>query len=57
MNETKDMLEEARQRMLRLEGVSYLTQYGDGRILQGTTHELHSRTEELAETEEGGLSI
>jgi len=57
VNETKDMLEEARHRMLRLEGVSYLTQYGDGRILQGTTHELHSRTEELAETEEGYTNV
>ena len=47
------MVEESRHRLLRLEGVSYLTQYEDGRILQKTTHELHSRTEELAEVDEG----
>ena len=52
-NETRDMIEESRHRLLRLEGVSYLTQYEDGRILQKTIHELHSRTEELAEVDEG----
>merc|ERR1719204_1091136 len=56
-SETSDMVEESRHRLLRLEGVSYLTQYEDGRIQQRTTHELHSRTEELAEVEEGYTSI
>jgi len=57
MSETSDMIEEARHRLLRLEGVSYLTQYEDGRIVQRTTHELHSRTEEMAELDEGYTNV